>query len=375
MKVVLTGGGTGGHFYPLIAVSEKLNEMIMKESLAESELYYLADSPYDKEALYENNIKYKYVPAGKVRAYASVQNLTDIPKTFMGIIRAIFVLFSIYPDVIFSKGGYAAFPTVVAAKLLRIPVIVHESDSKPGRVNIWTGKFASSVAVSYKQASAYFKRDKVIHTGQPIREILKKVSPEGGHEYLQLEEGIPIIWILGGSQGADHINYVIDSLLPRLTKRYQIIHQVGAKNMEAMKKMTGATLMDSKYKYRYRMFDFLNPLAMKMSAGVSDIVITRAGSTLFELANWQIPSIVIPLPNSARNHQLENAFDYAREGGCIVMEENNLSESLLLAEIDRIVGDEKIIAEMKAGAKRFAIQEADKNIAEEIVRIALEHEA
>ena len=161
MKIVFTGGGTGGHFYPIIAVAEEINKIAKEEKLLEPELFYIAPDPYDKRALYENNITFKKSPAGKMRRYFSFWNFLDIFKTAFGVIKSTFQIFSIYPDVVFSKGGYASFPTVFASKILRIPVIIHESDAVPGRANLWAGKFARKVAVSYPEAVSYFEKEKM----------------------------------------------------------------------------------------------------------------------------------------------------------------------------------------------------------------------
>ena len=141
MKIVFTGGGTGGHFYPIIAVAERVNQIIDDESIIGAKLYYLSDNPYDKEALFENSLTYQEINAGKMRTYFSLRNFLIYLKLF-GMISALFKVFLIYPDVVFGKGGYASFPTLLAAKILHIPVLIHESDSAPGRVNKWAGKFA-----------------------------------------------------------------------------------------------------------------------------------------------------------------------------------------------------------------------------------------
>src|SRR5574344_1240965 len=142
MKIMLTGGGTGGHFYPLIAIAEKLIDIGDNNKIIDLKLYYMADKPYDSKILYEHNITFIKVPAGKLRLYFSIKNFLDPFKTIIGAFIGFINMFFIYPDVVISKGGYAAFPAVFAAKLLRIPVIVHESDSFPGKLNVWTAKFA-----------------------------------------------------------------------------------------------------------------------------------------------------------------------------------------------------------------------------------------
>jgi len=374
MKVVFTGGGTGGHFYPIIAVAEQLNDIIDKENIADVELYYFADKPFDPELLKENSLKFVKIRAGKLRTYFSMENIADAISTGIGIIEAFFALFSIFPDVIFSKGGYVAFPTMVAAKILKIPVIIHESDSVPGRVNIWSSKFAKRIAISYKQDVDYFDAKKVVHTGQPIRADFESKITEGAHSFLELSPDIPTIWILGGSQGSQTINSVVSSTLKQLLPKYQIIHQTGENNYDTIKLLTEATLEDELYKNRYKIYPHLNYLSMKMAAGVSDIVISRAGSTIFEIANWRIPSIIIPLGSAHKNHQLKNAYNYSREGACTFIEENNLSDDQLIFEINRIYDNQEVKEKMIAGAIAFDIPDAAKKIAEEIASIGLTHE-
>jgi len=160
MKIGLTGGGTGGHFYPIIAVAEALRKQANDRKLVDLELYYFAPQPYDESALFENKITYVRVGAGKLRPYLSLENITDAFKTVAGVVTALRELYHIYPDVIFSKGGYVAFPVMLAARLLRIPVIMHESDSVPGKTNAWTASFARRIAVSFPDAAHFLTRRK-----------------------------------------------------------------------------------------------------------------------------------------------------------------------------------------------------------------------
>ena len=181
MKIVFTGGGTGGHFYPIIAVVQKINQIIDDENIIGTKLYYISDSPYDREMLFENGLIYEAVNTGKMRTHFSLKsffkNFFDIFKTILGMINGIFKMFSIYPDVVFGKGGYASFPAIFAARILRIPVVIHESDSAPGRVNKWAGHFAKKVAVSFIETADYFPPKRVAWTGQPIRgEIEQKLA-------------------------------------------------------------------------------------------------------------------------------------------------------------------------------------------------------
>ena len=197
MKILLTGGGTGGHFYPLIAVSESINKIVKEEKLLPVKLYYMSDSPHDADMLTENGIEYVNISAGKFRIYFSVLNFFDLFKTFFGVVGALFKIFNIYPDVIFSKGGYSSFPVLVAAKLLKIPVVIHESDSAPGRTNLWAGKFAKRIAVSYPDASKYFDEKNVILVENNLTAQLGSlISEKTGAvpEYLILFLLLPLEW-------------------------------------------------------------------------------------------------------------------------------------------------------------------------------------
>ncbi|MES3031914.1 MAG: UDP-N-acetylglucosamine--N-acetylmuramyl-(pentapeptide) pyrophosphoryl-undecaprenol N-acetylglucosamine transferase, partial [Patescibacteria group bacterium] len=318
---------------------------------------------------------YEEVKTGKMRTYFSLKNFSDIFKTFFGMISGIFKMFSIYPDAVFSKGGYASFPTVFAARILRIPVVIHESDSAPGRANKWAGHFARKIAVSFLEAAEYFPQKKVALTGQPIRtEIANPANRNEALEYFKLEGDVPVILVLGGSQGAELINNTVLDALPRLVNDYQIIHQTGVNNFQMVKDRADVVLGDNENKLRYTSMPFLNPLALRMAGGVATIVISRAGSMLFEIAAWGVPSILIPITNTNMDHQKKNAFNYARAGACSVVEEMNMTANILSSEIDRILGDKDGYKLMAQNAKAFAKPDAATKIARALVDIALSHE-
>lgn len=373
MKIILTGGGTGGHFYPLIAVAESIRKLSKEEKLIDPELIYMGPIKYDESALFENGIQFEQSYGGKMRRYFSLLNITDAFKTFWGIISAIISVWRIYPDVIFGKGGYVAFPVLCAARILRIPVIIHESDSHPGRVNVWAGKFAQKIAISYKQAAAYFPADKVAFTGNPVRREIATVISEGAREYLKLDDTIPSILILGGSLGSQKINDAVIDILPELVKKYYVIHQTGKNNFEEMTNTAKVILNESQYRDRYKPFAYLNALALRMAAGAVSLVISRAGSQIFELALWKVPSIIIPISPEVSHDQTSNAFAYAASGACSVIEEVNLTPHVLAAEIERIIEKPGIAEAMKKGAEAFAHKDAADTIAREILRIALTH--
>lgn len=374
MRIIFTGGGTGGHFYPIISIGEELNRLTKEKKLLKLELYFMSPSPYNSGVLFENNIIYKRNTAGKLRRYFSILNFFDLFKTGWGILVSLLQVYRLYPDVIFGKGGYASFPVLVAARLLRIPVVIHESDTIPGRVNLWAGKFAERVAVSYKDAAKYFPANSVAYTGQPIRKDIAQPITSGAREFLKIEENVPVILILGGSQGAQKINDVVLAGLKNLVEKYVVIHQTGKNNIVEVRATSEVVLHDSRYKDRYKAFDYLNNLALRMAAGVSSVVISRAGSTIFEIASWGLPSIIVPINEKISRDQHSNAFAYARAGACVVIEDNNLTSNILASEIERLLINDTEREEMKVAAKEFYKPNAARLVAEEILKIALEHE-
>lgn len=373
MKILLTGGGTGGHFYPLIAIAEKLIETADEQKIIDLKLYYMSNSPYDKHMLFENRVKYIQVPAGKIRRYSSIKNIFDIFPTITGLFVGLIKMFLIFPDVVISKGGYAAFPAIFAARILRIPVIVHESDSYPGKLNVWASKFAQYVAISWPEAGNYLPKEKTALTGQPIRKNILHGDSNGAKEFFQLKEDLPVILVIGGSQGAEKINDIIIDILPELVEKYQIIHQTGIKNIEGASLRANLLLEKTNKNNRYRPIAYLNDLETRMAVGASDLVISRAGSAIFEIASWGLPSIIIPITDSNGDHQRKNAYSYARAGACEVIEEGNLTKHLLISEIEKLMTDQNKINEMKKGAESFANHDAAKKIAMKAIEIGITH--
>ena len=368
MKILLTGGGTGGHFYPIIAIADALYNIAEEERLVGLELILMSDNPYDKTLLQRKGIHFQKITSGKMRRYFSLLNITDGVKTLIGILSAIRQIYAHFPDVIFGKGGYASFPALVAARIFKIPVIIHESDVVPGKVNKWAGSFAKRVAISFPDSLKYFPREKTALTGNPIRTSILGKTPDEAREVFQLESSIPTILVLGGSQGSQKINDIFLDIAPELVKNYQVIHQCGRNNIDSVTKRMSVVLEKSSFKNRYHIFGFLNDTELRNASSAADIAISRAGSgAIFEIAAWNLPSILIPLPNSAQDHQRENAYAYARTGACQVIEQENLTPHILLSEIQKLLKDEKRKTRMRDAAAGFAKLDAAQKIAREII--------
>ncbi len=378
MRIVLAGGGTGGHFYPLIAVAEAIEDITSEKTLIEPELYYVGPTPFDKAALLEHDIALYNTTAGKMRRERGISNFFSFIPTFFGVLSSIFQLYRLYPDVVFSTGGYASFPVLYAARILAIPVVIYDADASPGRVSLWSSKFALWIAIAHADAALKFPkkiRDRIASVGHPIRKEIIGVAKEGGHEFLKLDPTVPTIFVMGGSQGARVINETILDTLGELVTRYNIVHQTGTANLKEVSGIASVILKDSQYKEHYRSYGLLNTLAIRMAAGISSIVVARAGSgTIFEIASWGLPAILVPIPLDVSHDQTENAFSYARSGAAEVIEQKNLTPHILAAEIDRLMNNAELREKMSTEAHKFARPDAAKKIAEILLETAISHE-
>ena len=370
-RIVLVGGGSGGHFYPLIAVAERLNDH--KRAGEDIELIYMGPEPYDLDALAKNDIRFVRCPSGKQRKYFSILNFLDFFKVIYGLCVAILKLFVLYPDVILSKGSYTSVPVTIAAFLLRIPVVVHESDTKLGSANRLASRFARYVAISFDEVAEYLPQDKVALTGIPIRKVLQTEPNEPLLE-LGLPTDRPLIFVTGGSLGAERLNNLILESLDELLPDFTILHQVGAKHEEKIAQTAASLIQNIDLLEHYFVKGSLDAEDMNLALSAASLVISRAGTgTIYEIAQKGKPSILIPIPEEISHDQTTNAYAYARTGAASVLEEGNLEDGLLQAEIHRIMGDPTAYSQMSASARGFAKQDAAGSIAATLLGIAHEH--
>lgn len=374
MRIVFTGSGSGGHFYPLIAIAEAITDRVHSQHLIAPELYHMGPTPYDSGSLFSHGITHLYVPAGKVRRYFSIRNITDAFKTFLGIIIAFTKLLMLYPDVVMSKGSYTSMPVVIAAWLLRIPVVVHESDVRPGRANALAARFAHTVAISYDSAATHFASKRIVKTGIPIRKHL--LEQRGGDiaNILQLKEPTPLIVVLGGSQGAERVNDLITMSLDELLPNYAVLHQTGEGQAQLITETAHALVKRQEFLDKYIVRGFLDVDTLGAALRGAALVISRAGSgSIYEIACHGKPSILIPIPEEISHDQRANAYEYARTGAASVMEEENLTPHLLVAEITRIMSDQALQLSMQQAALAFAPRDAAYKIADILISIGQRH--
>lgn len=372
IRILITGSGSGGHVFPLVAVARQIQQIAVKSNL-DLDLRYYGPKDIYTSYITKEGIEARAITSSKLRRYFSLKNVVDFPKFIFSIFQSLFKIYWFMPDIAFSKGGPGALPVLTACRFYNIPIIIHDSDAIPGLTNTVSGKFARQIELGFTSAKKFFPASKTMRVvGNPIRESLLNfvsLDPVGAKERLKLDPKLPLILILGGSLGSVRVNNFTLAYLEKLLNKYQIVHQVGTANLANVKKTFTAISrqMDSKIKKRYHPYAFLEKNYGEILAA-SDLVISRSGSgAIFELAAFGKPAILIPLPESARNHQRMNAIEYSKTGAAEVLEENNLSEAVALGMIDKLIKDSN--SQMHQAALKFAKPKAAAVIAADILSL------
>lgn len=371
IRICLTGGATGGHFFPLIYISREIKKIAAERKLP-VKFFYLGSKPFDENLFKEEGILIYLLPQVKLRKYFSFQNFLDLLKFPFNFLLAFYYLFKLLPNIIFSKGGPGSLGVVLAGWLLRIPIIIHDSDSLPGLTNRISSFFAKKVFLAFEEASRYFPSEKVEVVGQPIDAYLIKepVTLEDYKRY-DLDPYRKVILVLGGSQGSQFLNELIVSILPEILNLAQVVHQTGSKHYNDIYAYAqGILKMKNPEKIKdYHLLPFIPNEEIIYLMKISDLIISRAGaSSIFEIAAVGKPSILIPLEEKiAGKHQIRNAEIYSKAGACLILEEENAKPHLLLTTIKEIFQNQPLVEKLIQGAKRFSKIEAAKKIAEELI--------
>lgn len=368
-RIVLVGGGSGGHIFPLMAVAEAL-----RTANPDVELMVLGNGPFLADAATTAGLSFKTVQAGKLRRYFSFLTLLAPFQTIIGFFQSLWILFVYMPDAIFTKGGYASVMPALAAKIYMIPVYTHESDSVPGLANKFISGLATTVFISFESTAKYFNPPtgggKAILVGNPVRPELMTGDRATALQQFNFRADKKTILITGGSQGAKRVNDAILEALVPLVQNFQVIHQCGESQYETVKAIIDQYTKEGEKSYgpmisaNYRLFPFLNPKDMGMAYAATDIIISRGGaSNLFEIAALGKPAIIIPLSTaSSRGDQIDNAFEFEKYGA-VVIEEANITPHIIVNQIQELL-EPANYQSISAKIKTFAKPDAAKNIAQ-----------
>ena len=365
MRIVLTGGGTGGHVFPLIAVSREL-----KKQDPSVELLYIGTAAQMgkimAKEIKKEQIPVKNIYAAKLRRYFSFEYFVDFFKFPISIIQSMYHLFVFMPDAVFSKGGYVSVPVVLVAWLFRIPVLTHESDASPGIANRLIGKFSKFIAISYPETRKYFVSHKVLLTGNPIREEMTNGVPERAYKKWKLQSEVPVVFVVGGSQGSRIINEAILKVLPSISKMAQIIHVTGPNNYDEVLISAGKIGFKSGHS-RYTAVPYLTRDDMADMYSITSLIISRAGAnSITEIAANKLVSILIPFES---HDQPMNAFAIAKMGGALVLEESNLGPHILELKIKELLRSSTLRKQMQENIYKFYHPDAAKKIVDGIYKM------
>ncbi len=370
-KILFTGGGTGGHVLPIIAIAREIRRIYPEEDL---QLHYLGPSDdFGSILLSQEGIKIKTILSGKIRRYFTpktlFQNLVDVLfKIPIGILQAFFNIFFLSPDLIFSKGGFGSLPTVIAGWLFSTPIFLHESDISPGLANRFLSRFALEIFVSFPvRQTEYFSARKMISVGNPIRREILEGSREEAKKLFNLSYEKPVILILGGSQGAQKINDKVLEILPELLKSFEVIHQCGYKNFKETE-AESKVILNKDIESFYHLYPFLKEPELPQAFAAADLIVSRAGSGgIFEIAALGKPSILIPLASAAQNHQSKNAYSYDESGACQILEEENFTARFFLERLKSLFDAPEELERMAKAAKDFSRPLSAKIIANYLI--------
>ncbi|MFA4999463.1 MAG: UDP-N-acetylglucosamine--N-acetylmuramyl-(pentapeptide) pyrophosphoryl-undecaprenol N-acetylglucosamine transferase [Parcubacteria group bacterium] len=376
IKIMLTAGGTAGHINPLLAVYSAAMAIKEAEGL-KLRFTYIGDPDAYANKFKELGIPVKRIISSKLRRYISVSNLFEVPRFVLSWFESLWHMCREMPDILISKGGPSSLAPIIAARFLMIPVVIHESDAIPSVTTKISGRFAKKIFLAFEDArDGLRKKDqkKCEVVGNPLRPSLfeNPLDKRDAKIALGFNSDKPLMLVLGGSQGSQRINNLITESLPKILELgFQVFHQTGAKLFSEVSGSLGHYFdsLEEMDAAGYKITDFFNRNIKEVLAA-ADLVISRAGSSLFEFAAFGIPSILIPLPEAAQNHQLKNALSYKKSGACIVMEEDEMSVQSFIRTLEILVSEKSRLKMMSEAAKRFAKPDAASKIAEKLIKLA-----
>jgi UDP-N-acetylglucosamine--N-acetylmuramyl-(pentapeptide) pyrophosphoryl-undecaprenol N-acetylglucosamine transferase len=353
MKVLLTGGGTGGSVTPLLAIVEEI-----KKRLKEVEFLFIGTRKGipEKSLVSFYNIPYKGIYSGKLRRYFSWRNFIDPFLTILGFIQSIFIIKKFKPNIILSAGSFVSVPVVLAGWVLKVPSLIHQLDLKPGLANLLLKNFAKRITVTFDESLKNFPKGKTILTGNPIREEILKGNKERAIRKFNLDKNLPTLLIIGGGTGAEKINELVWQTINELVKFCQIIHLVGPSKL----KIKNINLKN------YHPIEFV----IKEIADfyqVSDLIVSRAGmGVLTEIISLAKPVILIPLPDSP---QEKNAKYLEERKAAIVLDQKKLTPEVFLNEVKKLILKKEKLEELSFNILKLAKPDANEKIVDEILKI------
>jgi UDP-N-acetylglucosamine--N-acetylmuramyl-(pentapeptide) pyrophosphoryl-undecaprenol N-acetylglucosamine transferase len=353
LRIVIAGGGTGGHVLPAISVHEELQ----RRGIRAEYLWIGSKAGVERQEAQRAGIPFTTVQTGKFRRYIDPKTIPDLVRIPIGAVQAAYKLWRYSPDVVFSTGGFVSVPTVAAARLFA-PVLTHEQTAIVGLANKINARFARVFAVSYDATlpAARALHGNVIVTGNPVRRGLREGDAARGRAHVGFDATLPVIYITGGARGASALNHRVFDLLPWLLERAQVVHQTGARdaNSDYDDAIRRRDALPDAQRARYAPREFIGPELFDLYAA-ADLIIGRAGAgTVAELAYAGKAAILVPLPLSGGGEQDRNAEMLGKAGAAVVLAQTDATSERLRAELDALLGTPGRLEAMAASAAALA---------------------
>ncbi|MDT8859120.1 undecaprenyldiphospho-muramoylpentapeptide beta-N-acetylglucosaminyltransferase [Alkalihalobacillus sp. MEB130] len=354
MRVVVSGGGTGGHIYPALSLIKEI-----KRNHQDAEILYIGtEQGLEADIVPREGIPFKTIHISGFKRKLSFDNVKTVTRFLVGTRRAKSMIKKFQPDVVIGTGGYVCGPVVFAAAKLKVPTVIHEQNSVPGLTNKFLSKYVDRVAICFEEAKQFFPKEKVVFTGNPRASDVLNIDSEAGRNSLSLNPNKKTVLIVGGSRGARPINDAFLSVIHEWSKKdYQVVYVTGSVHYDAVMEKVKQTSHSDRV--------IIKPFIHNMPdvLGAIDLIVARAGATtLAEITALGLPSILIPSPYVTNNHQEKNANSLKTNGAAIVLKEQEMSGERLMQEIDRVLTEEGKWQKMHVAAKELGVPSAANQV-------------
>lgn len=367
MRVLFTGGGTGGHIYPALAMAQWLRH----EDPAVEILFVGTERGLEQDLVPKAGFALKAIPSAGLRRRLTLENLDTFVQNLRGFAQALGIIRAFRPDVVVGTGGYVTVPVVGAAFLQRIPILLHEQNALPGLANRWLSRLARRVAVSYRDSARYFPRHKVVVSGNPVREAVWQREREAGRRNLDIPSDCRLVLVFGGSRGARPLTEAAVAAAPVLLSQpgNMLLVVTGSADFATIEEKVRRTGIAQSGKGRMLLRPYLYNMEDALAA--ADLVVTRAGATtIAEITARGIPAVLVPSPYVTANHQEFNAQLLGRRGAAVVIREKELTAERLARAVMDLLAHPEQRARMAEAAQALGKRTATQVLADEIQRLA-----
>ena len=362
-RIIISGGGTGGHVFPAIAIADALKERIPEVDI----LFVGAQDRFEMEKVPEAGYRITGLPVAGFRRKLSLGNIAVMIKLFRSLRMANRIIKEFDPDVVVGVGGYASGPVLRAAAVKGVPTLIQEQNSFAGITNKLLAKKASRICVAYYGMEKYFPPDKIVITGNPVRKEFKKIKSEGlrseGYIFFGLKENLKTLLVMGGSLGARTINTGVMKSIDQLRDSgIQILWQCGKYYHD-----TAKSTIEKSGAGNIILKDFIT--RVELAYAVADVIISRAGAiTISELSHSGKPAILVPSPNVAEDHQTKNAMALVNKSAAICIADSEAVERMI-SEALELLNDQERMKRMSQNILSMAVEDSAGRIAEEVIRL------